>query len=120
MPNRIQLKRTKGWKMPPNTVKVDRTTKWGNPFQVGKPGGVYSACVMNRRHAWQLFRALCPILRPWWQQHALSFAAKTSPAGVLCRRNLMSRTCATQRCYWNWPTAQTTVVRHDRKANPLL
>lgn len=34
MPKRIQLKRTKGWKMPPNTVKVDRTTKWGNPFYV--------------------------------------------------------------------------------------
>lgn len=31
-PKRIQLRRTKGWKMPPNTVKVDRTTKWGNPF----------------------------------------------------------------------------------------
>lgn len=32
MPERIQLKHTKGWRMPPNTVKVDRTTKWGNPF----------------------------------------------------------------------------------------
>jgi hypothetical protein len=32
MPKRIQLKRTKGWRMPENTVKVDRTTKWGNPF----------------------------------------------------------------------------------------
>lgn len=31
-PVRIQMKRTKGWRMPPNTVKVDRTTKWGNPF----------------------------------------------------------------------------------------
>lgn len=31
-PGRVQLKRTKGWKMPPNTVKVDRTTRWGNPF----------------------------------------------------------------------------------------
>jgi hypothetical protein len=29
---RIQLKRTKGWRMPPNTVKVDRTTRFGNPF----------------------------------------------------------------------------------------
>jgi hypothetical protein len=37
MPERIQLKRTKGWRMPPNTVKVDRTTKWGNPFRVGMP-----------------------------------------------------------------------------------
>lgn len=34
-PQRIQLKRTKGWKMPPNTVKVDRSTRWGNPFRVG-------------------------------------------------------------------------------------
>lgn len=24
--------------MPPNTMKVDRTTKWGNPFVVGKHG----------------------------------------------------------------------------------
>lgn len=22
--------------MPPNTVKVDRTTKWGNPFRLGE------------------------------------------------------------------------------------
>jgi len=35
-PVRIQLKRTKGWKMPANTVKVDRKTKWGNPFKVGE------------------------------------------------------------------------------------
>jgi hypothetical protein len=32
-PARIQLRRTKGWRMPPNTLKVDRTTKWGNPFR---------------------------------------------------------------------------------------
>jgi hypothetical protein len=28
--SRTQLKRSKGWRMPPNTVKVDRTTRWGN------------------------------------------------------------------------------------------
>lgn len=38
MAERIQLKRTKGWRMPPNTVKVDRTTGWGNPCAVGQPG----------------------------------------------------------------------------------
>lgn len=38
MPERIQLRRAKGWTMPPNTVKVDCTTKWGNPFVVGKDG----------------------------------------------------------------------------------
>ena len=31
-PKRIQRKRTKGWKMPPNTVYVGRPSKWGNPF----------------------------------------------------------------------------------------
>lgn len=31
-PQRIQLSRTKGWRMPPNTIKVDRSTRWGNPF----------------------------------------------------------------------------------------
>ena len=34
-PVRVQLRRTKGWRMPENTVKVDRTTKWGNPWKVG-------------------------------------------------------------------------------------
>lgn len=37
-PIRVQLSRRKGWRMPANTVKVDRTTKWGNPFIVGKHG----------------------------------------------------------------------------------
>ena len=34
MPERIQRQRTKGWKMPPNTVYVGRPTRWGNPFSV--------------------------------------------------------------------------------------
>lgn len=34
-PQRIQRKRTKGWRMPDNTVYVGRPTKWGNPFKVG-------------------------------------------------------------------------------------
>lgn len=34
-PTRVQLRRTKGWRMPANTVKVDRTTRWGNPFPIG-------------------------------------------------------------------------------------
>lgn len=30
-PRRIQISRAKGWRMPPNTVKVDRSTPYGNP-----------------------------------------------------------------------------------------
>ena len=37
-PKRVQLSRAAGWRMPNNTLKVDRTTKWGNPFIVGKHG----------------------------------------------------------------------------------
>lgn len=35
-PIRVQLSRAKGWRMPENTVKVDRSTPWGNPWAAGK------------------------------------------------------------------------------------
>ena len=38
IPARIQLSRAKGWKMPAHTVKVDRSTPWGNPFRAHTPG----------------------------------------------------------------------------------
>ena len=38
MPERVQLSRAKGWKMPPNTVSVARPTRWGNPYRVGRDG----------------------------------------------------------------------------------
>lgn len=34
-PVRVQRKRTKGWRMPENTVYVGRGSKWGNPYKVG-------------------------------------------------------------------------------------
>lgn len=48
MPTRIQRKRTKGWKMPPNTVYVGRPNCWGNPH-VGGPG-------VSRADAVKLYR----------------------------------------------------------------
>jgi len=44
LPQRIQRKRTKGWRMPPNTKCVTRGTRWGNPYVVGKDGTA-SECV---------------------------------------------------------------------------
>jgi hypothetical protein len=32
------MKRERGWKMPENTVKVDRTSKFGKPFTVDRYG----------------------------------------------------------------------------------
>jgi len=34
-PQRIQRKRTKGWKMPENTIYVGRGSNWGNDARVG-------------------------------------------------------------------------------------
>ncbi|WP_020653715.1 DUF4326 domain-containing protein [Massilia niastensis] len=33
-PQRVQLSRKKGWRMPPDTISVARPGKWGNPFSV--------------------------------------------------------------------------------------
>jgi hypothetical protein len=54
MPVRIQRKRTKGWKMPPNTVSVTRPGKWGNPFNL-----------KSSEHCWT----------------ALAYGCKANPAG---------------------------------------
>ena len=35
MSKRIQLKRTKGWRLPDNTVNVTRTSVYGNPYKIG-------------------------------------------------------------------------------------
>lgn len=34
-PQRIQLSRKAGWRMPENTASVARPTRWGNPWKVG-------------------------------------------------------------------------------------
>ncbi|MEW5810292.1 MAG: DUF4326 domain-containing protein [Actinomycetota bacterium] len=35
MPERIQRRRTKGWRMPDGAIYIGRPTRWGNPFQIG-------------------------------------------------------------------------------------
>jgi hypothetical protein len=53
-PRRLQLRRTKGWRMPANTRKVDRTTLFGNPFLAADHGpagalALYRAWITGRR-----------------------------------------------------------------------
>lgn len=52
MPRRVQLRRTRGWRMPAGTVKVDRTTRWGNPFRPDQLGSAERAVACHR--AWIL------------------------------------------------------------------
>lgn len=40
MPERIQLRRTRGWRLrevSPDAIVVSRPTKYGNPFRIGQP-----------------------------------------------------------------------------------
>lgn len=48
-PKRIVLSRRKGWRMPANTMKIDRSTKWGNPFVIGKDGTRAECIELYRR-----------------------------------------------------------------------
>lgn len=52
-PKRIQRKRTKGWKMPPNTICAGRPSLLGNPFTVkdwGIEGAVMAFRVYVKHH----------------------------------------------------------------------
>ena len=59
-PQRIQRKRTKGWKMPANTVYVGRPTKWGNPFVIDEKGEI-----TNREIAVSSFRHIIRDIGSW-------------------------------------------------------
>lgn len=53
-PQRIQLRRTKGWRKPVGTVVVSRPSKWGNPFRVvQEPGnGTCLRGILEERGEW--------------------------------------------------------------------
>ena len=57
MPCRIQLSRAKGWRMPPDTVKVDRTTVWGNRWKIGTNSNHLGRQVASNADAVECFRA---------------------------------------------------------------
>ncbi|MCW2898793.1 MAG: hypothetical protein JWO67_1058 [Streptosporangiaceae bacterium] len=52
MAERIQLRRTRGWRLPPNTTVVSRPSRYGNPYRVGAPGvpDNATAVALLRRH----------------------------------------------------------------------
>lgn len=75
-PKRIQRKRTRGFRLPPNTVCVDRTSRYGNPYKVqrhferghvmwvvrglGATFGPYATEGFARRVAVDQYRAITP------------------------------------------------------------
>jgi hypothetical protein len=57
MPERIQLKCTKGWRLPAGAVSVARPTHWSNPFVVGDIDHKTGERIADRAHAVRLFEA---------------------------------------------------------------
>jgi hypothetical protein len=51
----VQLRRAKGWRMPANTVKVDRSTLFGNPFSVKEYGHDHAVALHS---AWLFARSI--------------------------------------------------------------
>lgn len=75
MPERIQRKRTKGWKAPEGVVYVGRGSRWGNPFIVDE-----KAKVSNRTIAVSSFCALLKESGAW-----SSIPTSKWPAGTIPR-----------------------------------
>lgn len=71
MPDRITLSRTKGWRMPLNTVNVSRGPgrHWGNPFIVGTHGDA-ATCVARYRNLATGLISMFPPCPPWLAQKA--------------------------------------------------
>lgn len=58
MPERIQLRRTRGWRIPADTVVVSRPSAWGNPFKVSAARNAQAA-----KDDFELFMKNSPIGR---------------------------------------------------------
>lgn len=56
MPQRIQRRRTAGWRMPAGAVYVGRPSRWGNPFRVGEPYRYLSPT-----HGWRMGVIASPV-----------------------------------------------------------
>ena len=80
-PQRVQLKRTKGWRKPENTVVVARPSKWGNPYRT-PPLTPERAVAVFRRNV-----TAC-LERPWAEPHALDIRIITESLGELRGKDL--------------------------------
>jgi Domain of unknown function (DUF4326) len=57
MPERVQLRRTRGWRKPPGTIVVARPSRWGNPWRID-PTGASPSSVLDRATAVARFRSM--------------------------------------------------------------
>ncbi|WP_426162993.1 DUF4326 domain-containing protein [Sandarakinorhabdus sp. DWP1-3-1] len=69
-PIRVHLSRAKGWRMPPNTVKVSRPGLLGNPYIIGRQ--VSDAASARNAYRIDLERAIAhpDLVSSKWQRRA--------------------------------------------------
>lgn len=96
MPERIQLRRTKGWRKPEGATTVARPSRWGNPYRVGQwvadpvneynpiaaryeerpswlaPGRHLRIGITGRRYETYVYQIVTPqqavdLFRRWWE-----------------------------------------------------
>lgn len=94
-PLRIVLQRTKGWRMPDNTVKVDRTSKWGNPFKVGtRVTGVLGMCKWAGQEYELKTTAEAVHCYRLWQAGDLTLYGERPPSKGMIRHELRGKNLA--------------------------
>ena len=83
-PIRVQRRRAKGWRMPPNTVSVARPSRWGNPWPVDdlRRALVHAYDWSGNTHE-ELYRAFFAVPHgaelanaPWWTAEAPAIAVR--------------------------------------------
>lgn len=117
MPQGIQRRRVKGWRKPPNSVIVDRTSRWGNPFKASMFGkelsiALYRQCIEGSWNpslvddlsdGWRAdaYRLHCAFIKRWMDNYGWtpSVAARvelkdkdlccTCPLGEPCHRDVL-------------------------------
>lgn len=79
MPQRIQRRRTRGWRMPEGAVYVGRPSRWGNPFVV-KPT-TYDWVVSDPSGRWAETR-IFTMRRPAHEFAVEQYQLHTGPMGL--------------------------------------
>lgn len=87
---RIQRKRTKGWRMPPNTVSVTRPGPFGNPFTVQhyRDAGYSGTDENAARHCVDAFRAWLKGEEHWAHPVPIETLGKRPDVAQLRGKNL--------------------------------
>lgn len=72
MPQRIQRRRVKGWRMPPGAIYVGRPTMWGNRYQIGSWSNTLGRTVETVEEAIRLYREVvwsAPHMQAWIREN---------------------------------------------------